>query len=87
MEGVWGRGGGWVVPSWVASGIGQYERQRDTRLDGPLVCSSMAIPLFLRLNVSAAEPPYFVIMSKSSINYNSGNGGIFMNDYVGNNRL
>lgn len=73
------------MPSSVASGIGQCERQRDTRLDGPLVCSNMAIPLFLGLHVSAAEPPYFVIMSKSSINYNSENEGIFMNYYVGNN--
>lgn len=75
------------MPSSVASGIGQCERQRDIRLDGPLVCSNMAIPLFLGLNVSAAEPPYFVIMSKSSINYNSENEGIFMNYYVGNNRV
>lgn len=73
------------MPFSVASGIGQYERQRDTTLDGPLVCSNMAIPLFLRLNISAAEPPYFVIMSKFSINYNSENEGIFMNYYVGNN--
>lgn len=75
------------MPSSVASGIGRCERQRDTRLDGPLVCSNMAIPLFLGLNVSAAEPPYFVTMSKSSINYNSENEGIFMNYYVGNNRM
>lgn len=75
------------MPSSAASGIGRCERQRHTRLDGPLVCSNMAIPLFLGLNVSAAEPPYFVIMSKSSINYNSENEGIFMNYYVGNNRV
>lgn len=73
------------MPSSVTSGIGQCERQRDTGLDGPLLSSNMAIPLFLGLNVSAAEPPYFVIMSKSSINYNSENEGIFMKYYVGNN--
>lgn len=28
----------------------------------------------------------FVIVSKSSVNYNSENAGIFMNSYVGNNR-
>jgi len=75
------------MPSSAASGIGQCEQQRDTRLDGPLVCSNMAIPLFLGLNVSAAEPPYFVIMSKPSINYFSENEGIFMNYYVGNNHV
>lgn len=75
------------MPSSAASGIGRCERQGEIRLDGPLVCSSMAIALFLGPSVSAAEPPYFVIMSKSSINYNSENEGIFMNYYVGNNHM
>lgn len=43
------------MPSFEASGFGHYQRQKDTRLDGPLVFSNMAIPLFLDLDVSVVE--------------------------------